>query len=309
MEQIDKIKKLINEQNLESDLLYLVESLSEDSGLFIQNSQVIFAKHSYSNESIIIETNHLKLIQYVSIDSNKITSTFTSGYYDLIIYKGNIIDTNTQAFINLCSSFAKLDSISFYEFFHSLVKLFKTSNTEDKNNYIGLWGELYVIYYFWTKYSVNLADYWHLSGTSSKFDLVINENLIEIKTSSGSDNIFKIKHDQLFSNRSSFIIVLNAIKGSKWSINDFSSYFDSIEPFKSNFNFKYNRIKELMKIDDKSLLQLKLNCEKLLIFNTSNLDSITNIPDCISNLSYDYYFDSKKSLIITEFIRQIKERE
>lgn len=309
MEQIDRIRRFLCEQKFEQDVLYLVEKLSDDSGLFIQNSQIVFAKFTFSKETVIIETSQLKLIQNISIDSTNIDSTFGSGNYDLILYKGNCDDSNAQAFVNLCSSFIKLKEISFHDFFHSLVKLFKVSGMEEKNNFIGLWGEFYIIHLFWTKYGIDIAKYWHYNGPQSTFDFLVKDTSIEIKTSTTNNNTFKIKHSQLFDYKQTFLVILNINSGGSYSLIDFNNYFDNNEPFSSDFNFKLQRIGEMMRINDHRLLNLKQSCNRLMTFKNTCLESIQFVPDCISNIVYDYNFDPKKSTDMLDLVNHIKERK
>ena len=150
---MNKLNELINKNYFEDQVLYLLDKPSEEFGFFYQDDTVYFGRKSVpGTEAESIDTSYLDLNMNVYIQSVTLDASFTTGYYDLLAFKGNIDDEMYfDIFYNICNAYC-FDSkgISFYDFFKSLADIFKRERGEVYKKLIGLIGELLVIkkYFF-----------------------------------------------------------------------------------------------------------------------------------------------------------------
>ena len=149
---MNKLNGLINNNSFENQVLYLLDKPNKDFGFFYQDKTVYFGRKSIpGTDTESIDTSYLDLNMNVYIQSVTLNSSFDSGYYDLLAFKGNIDDeTYFDIFYNICNAYC-YDSkgISFYDFFKSLTDIFKQDRGEVYKKLIGLIGELIVIKKFY----------------------------------------------------------------------------------------------------------------------------------------------------------------
>lgn len=124
--------------------IYLLEALTEATGFFANDGRLLYiSKDIYGYPYEGIETDYLKLQTHVRISSVKNNQTFSDDYYNVIIYKGNLDDSNISSFIQLCTIHANnSDDLNFKEFFYSLIALFQLPAEQAFKNAVGLYGEL-----------------------------------------------------------------------------------------------------------------------------------------------------------------------
>ena len=71
----------------DDDNIYLLESITDSAGFFVNNSQLYYLAEDDSNYSYeSIETDFLKLQSHIKIHSVTNSSTYRDGYYNSIVY-------------------------------------------------------------------------------------------------------------------------------------------------------------------------------------------------------------------------------
>lgn len=289
MSLLNKITDAINTFP-EDNKLYLIEKCSDVAGFFSCNKKLIYmAKNIEFVGSNSLQTEYLKLQSNVSVISVENLQTFNSGFYNLIEYKlpcnENLLAF--KSFVNLCIAHIKLmKSNNFLEFFNSLIDLFRNEGKEKKQNILGLFGELSVIYFFYTEYNLNLAPYWHSSGSYSKYDFSLKNKNIEVKTSSSLKNI-SIKHSQIFNDDQNYLaITIVENNNSGISLKDLESKLRSINTINSDFNFIMNLEIEKARIKTVDFAERKFKLLDINIYDCNKINPVFQISDCISNLEY-----------------------
>ena len=136
---VENIKSQI-ESITDTSSIYLLESLTKTAGFFANDGKLLYiAKDIYGYPYEGIETDYLKLQTHVRISSVKNNQTFSDDYYNVIIYKGNLDDSNISSFFQLCTIHANnSDDLNFKEFFYSLIALFQLPAEQAFKNAVGL---------------------------------------------------------------------------------------------------------------------------------------------------------------------------
>ena len=306
---MNKLNGLINNNSFENQVLYLLDKPNKDFGFFYQDKTVYFGRKSIpGTDTESIDTSYLDLNMNVYIQSVTLNSSFDSGYYDLLAFKGNIDDeTYFDIFYNICNAYC-YDSkgISFYDFFKSLTDIFKQDRGEVYKKLIGLIGELIVIKKFYKEMKLNISNNWHLTGTNSKFDFSFKNSNLEIKTTIKSELAFEIRHSQIFNNQNNYIGVCSLIEtGEGESLQSLKDFFNSIDEFSNNVNFQISLNNEYMKVTEKKDREKSFVLDDFKIYSIRNMETITNVPSCISSISYKYDFSN----IVESSINELFEDE
>ena len=187
-------------------------------------------------------------------------------------------------------------TISLEEFVTSIIDLFQLTRRQSLLDCIGLLGELIVLRVMFEK-GVDLSPYWHLSGHYSKYDFSTPSINLEIKSSTSDSTTFKIKHSQIFNSEHNYVLLVSLRKTdhSGYSIDSLSSFFKNNKPFSTNVRFIISLEKELKKQSDPNMITSKYELVGIYCFDVDKLNTITNIPFNISDVSYDYDFDLAES--------------
>jgi hypothetical protein len=98
-----------------------------------------------------------------------------------------------------------MHSSKFVEFFDSLIDIFQIPNDQSFKNVVGLYGELSIIKNIYDTYKVDISPFWHLNGSSSKYDFSLKNFNLEIKTTSSKNKMIDIKHYQIFNNENNIL--------------------------------------------------------------------------------------------------------
>ncbi|MCI6798449.1 MAG: PD-(D/E)XK motif protein [Spirochaetia bacterium] len=289
MSLLNKITDAINTFP-EDNKLYLIEKCSDVAGFFSCNKKLIYmAKNIEFVGSNSLQTEYLKLQSNVSVISVENLQTFNSGFYNLIEYKISFNENISafESFINLCLAHIELmDSKNFVEFFNSLIDLFQNVGKEKKHNILGLFGELSLIYYFYTKFSINLSSYWHTSGTYSKYDFSLKNKNIEVKTSNSVNNVL-IKHSQLFNNDSNYLAIsIVENNNSGISLKELEEKLKDIDIIASDFNFIVTLEKEKSRLDTADYSNKKLKLLDINIYDCNIINPFNTLPENISDIEY-----------------------
>ncbi len=306
-----KIKTVLNKiQKEELNLIYLVESIDEECGFFLHENKFLFATKNKDNEKFKeINTNYLSMKTKIQIDVVTNEPTFEAGEYNLLYFNHSFEDERLELFINLCELYSETrNKISFISFFEQMQSLFQSSTEKNKKTMVGILGELHFIikmFYF----GHDLSNSWLTTGEYSKYDFVLEDIKMEVKTTSNITPIFKIKHDQVFSNGNVYIItVLITEDNSGLSIMEVVGKIKKIKTFKENFSFMAKLNSIIFKIeDDLDAINKKYSLSEINIYDAESLHKIDNIPGNIFNVVYDYNFITEEPMEINEFSKILYE--
>lgn len=290
---MNKLNEIIENNTFISSKLYLLEKPAENFGFFYQDGIVYFGKEStLGTETESIDTSYLDLNMNVYMESDDENQSFKSGYYDLLSFKGDINDSYFDIFYSICSSYCKDNrKIDFYDFFNSIIEIFKKNKAEIYKKLIGLIGELLLIKEMFEKHKINIADSWHLTGTNSKFDFSFKNSNLEVKTTSKSEVTFKLKHSQIFNNQNNYVGVVSLIEtGRGDSIDTLVEYFKTNSEFNANVKFQIALVNEYTKITSKNDREKSFAIDSIKFFSVKNMPTIKDIPSEISHIEYEYDF-------------------
>lgn len=308
LQQITQVINSINE--FEENKLYFLYKINDCSGFLYGNGKVYFINKSTDSIEKKINTQFLLMSTNVFLDTVERNPSFKRGYYDMLLYKGEIKDEYFKSFIELCCMYIKSNSsITFTEFFNSLLEIFETTNETNFLNAIGLFGELSFIKYIYEKYQILLCNQWHNNlGSIDKYDFSFEHFNIEVKTTLKDGMCFNIKHSQIFNNKNNYIAVINITNdNSGQSLSDIYDYFKNNSIFSNNFPFMMNLEKEKHKVNSDIFENHKFELVRVKFFNSKEIATITNIPSCIHSVSYMYDFSEKDSISFENIINLIKE--
>lgn len=271
-----------------SDGIYLLDSLSEDSGFFTSAGKLMYmVRDSYSYISEGIDTEYLSLQTHIRINSVRNNQTFKDGDYNIIIFKGKKEDPNLEYFIKLCSVYTQsVQELDFKDFFYSLISIFQLPATQNYLNVLGLYGELKVIQLAAEK-NVNLAKSWHKNGSYSRFDFSCNGTNLEVKTTVADDLSVTIKHKQLFEISECFLSVVNCDEsedGETLKELIVAIYKNSI--ITNDIEFNINLAKELKRISYQDYTNLRLKLQWMKVFNAAEINPFPVVPDNVESLTY-----------------------
>lgn len=287
MERIVDVKKSVT---YSSEKVYLLEVFNENSGLFLHNGKVLYAeKVPVIGKSSRIDTVNLTLITSLYITPVKEDSIYISGYYNVIYFNGEPDSQFFDSFKRLCYVYSKDSLVNFEDFFYSLITIFQLPKVTHVTDIVGLFGELYFIKETWEKHSIDISDFWHIDGLNSKYDFQFGFMNIEVKSTSNESNTFNIKHSQIFNDKNNLLVLIKLIKGGI-AIKELFDYYNNTSPFSTNYNFQVNLHSSFISITEQQLT-LKYELSGLYIFECKKLETITDIPQVISNINYDYTFD------------------
>ncbi len=304
---LNEIDKIRCNEDYESSKLYMLEKISSKCGLFYFDEKICFLYKTETCNSMGEVTSFLEFKPYMHILSVENDASFETGRYDVLILKEKENNELILSFVGFCRTFAADPVLSFYDFVHSIIVLFQPSQSQGYLNCIGLFGELFFLKTCYLK-GVNLTTFWHQEGINSKYDFSLKDFNIEIKTSEKDNTIFKLKHNQLFNNEENYIglVSIKESGNSGISLKELVDYFQKDKVFSCNLLFQIALAKEIKKEIDIELYEKKFICSDIYCFNSKDIDTINNIPFCISDLIYNYDFDLTESFNINEMITLIK---
>lgn len=290
--------------------IYLIEKLSDLSGLFFNDGKILFLVfNSQNNKLSSIKTNLLEMETNVYITSIENSNSFESGFYNLLKFTGNNDSEEFISFIELCTLYSKkMSELSFSDFFHTLQELFQLPTEQSFKNALGLYGELKFLEYILKKYSIDLSPFWHISSSNSQYDISLPDFNIEIKTTL-NEKIVIIKHEQIFNVHENYlgtVIVENYDSGE--SLKELS---DKILGYVSNISFAIKLKKELHRIKQSDVETMKFNLKSLNLYSANVINPIKIIPDNISELHYKIDLTNEPELdekSIVSLLSSVKEK-
>jgi len=304
---MNKLTEKIKGSVFKKDVLYLLCIPGKNFGFFCQNGTVYFGRKSQEGtKSESVNTSYLDMNLGIYMQSNEDKNSFSTGYYDLLSFKGDLDSLYFDLFYKICTSYCNDSSnLSFPDFFSALTDLFNTNKKVKHNNTIGTIGELFFLKYVYEQKGINLTDYWHLNGINSKFDLSLNKCNIEIKTSVQATNTFLIKHDQIYNNQNNYLCAISILyAGNGDSLNSLFEYFMTVKPFANNVRFQIELNQEYIKSADNEENSKKFLLDNVRLYSVDDMQKIEGIPQSITELEFLYNFSSTKQSDINEVVKE-----
>lgn len=299
----EKYNEIVNSREYDATKLYLVENINNEYGIFVYDSKIVFVAVSYDTEPNFIETEYVSFKQHVYMNNVINHPSFEKGFYDVLIFNGDLESDCFDSFYRLCSTFPlSYCSMPFKNFFYDLIELLSIPSEKKYQNLIGLMGELFLIKKTFESRNIILSDSWHITGQSTdKYDFVFDEKNIEVKTTSNDSMSFVIKHKKIFNEKNNYICLVKITPdNSGVSLNDLIQYFSSIDAFASNIKFMFALEREINKTN-KSQRDNSFSLVEINFFCNKNLTTINNIPDCITKLEYTYNFSNLEGISFDNF--------
>ena len=311
---IDIYKLLDNIKSVpQDDTLYLLESFSCGTGLFVSNGNILYVvpnKESCDSFGIRTDFLHLETNVYVSA-FNTSASSFANGYYnyiELLLSKTLDYEEDMCAFVNLCLAHATyMKGQDFMSFFNSLVSLFQLPKEQSYKNLIGLMGELLFIEFMYNEYGVDLSAFWHSEGVSSKLDFVCPFANFEVKTTASDSLYFTIKHNQLFDNLENTYLITVIIDETNAgrTLDDLISSLLKNPNYCNSMRFSENIEKERRRVSPVEIKTKRFILKKISAYCSKEINPFCKIPDCVEDLSYKLnllpFSDTSFSDIIERF--------
>ena len=307
---LERIKSIKQMSNFRSDRVFLIEKIDDKNGFFLFEEKLTFARLSENNSGTNLATSMLDYFPCVNLKSVENDPSFQEGYFDFLVLKTDDKDL-IASFVALCRAYVKDGSVSFNDFIVGMIDLFQLPKRESKLNAIGLFGELYLIKTIFDNYKVDFTSGWHLSGAFSRYDFSFAKFNLEIKTSTADSTSYLIKHSQLFNENKNYIGLVRLEKVDKGGmcLNELIEIMKNESPFAENVRFQIALQKELKKSFDIDVLEDRYNYKTAYFFENNKLDTIKQIPLCITEIEYRYDFDVTESFSLNEFIEEILRKE
>lgn len=305
---IEKLKTSLLSNEVNENYIYLLQKINSFSGFFIYQKKLLFMINNFDerkNQEII--TDYLTMRTKVPIEAVTNDPSFVRGEYNMLFYNGDI-DNKVELFVDLCKTYLNNHHLmSFSTFFRTMYSFFQESQEKLRTDIVGLYGELYFIRYM-HEHNINLMKNWLTNGRYSKYDFVIDDINIEVKTTEKELPIFRIKHRQVFNDQCVIITTINIEKNNNGiSLEDLHNFFKRNNEFNQNLTFMMLLENEIFnyKIND-DLYKAKYNVTKMTLYDNSELTSFDFIPENITNLTYDYNFNNEKNVGLIPFLKIIK---
>lgn len=139
-----------------------------------------------------------------------------------------------------------------------------------------------------------------------KYDFVLGGLVLEIKTTSHDDLNVQIKHDQLYSREDVYLGAVCIEKSNAgFTLNDLIKQINTIEEFSKNLRFQIALGNELKKISPDEANQLRFDIKKIRFFKNTDIATISDIPEYLSDITYRCRLEGQKTVSIEDMISRI----
>ena len=293
----------------DDDNIYLLESITDSAGFFVNNSQLYYLAEDDSNYSYeSIETDFLKLQSHIKIHSVTNSSTYRDGYYNSIVYLNSLEESNAESFIKFCILHAvNQKELSFKDFFYSLISLFQLPSEQAYKNAIGLYGELKFMQYSKDTLNKDISNFWHARGSLSQYDFSNGEMGIEVKTTTTDTRDVSIKHNQIFENENCYLAVVDcSIIENGETIEDLIKKMEADKCGYNSINFSINLEKEKKRVSKRDLKELRFTTKSVKFFDTLKLNPFPVVPDNVNKLKYRLDLSDSKPLTQYEELKLLE---
>ncbi len=292
--------------------IYLVHKLSDCSGFFMSQKHLVYM--AYNNEGAAhqsLATEFLRLNTNIEITAIENTQQFESGKYNVIEIlpvDGVYDDASLDSFINLCVAHTQFMGASgFVKFFYSLVNLFQFPREQRFVNLVGLFGELSFLKYVSQTIEIDLSNYWHSTGSTGKYDIVLDSCNLEIKTTMSIDSMVTIKHAQLFNIDRNFLVAVIVEESTVGlSLNQLIAELQAHSEHFKSFNFALNLEKEKMRISPLDAETKKFSFKSACIYDVNLINPFSKLPKNVSNLIYELDLTELPSVDLITLKKEIK---
>lgn len=274
------------------------------------NGKVVFGLSSEDNSKTIIEsTKHLSLLLNIECeidDKNEISRE----RLNLLILKS---DPLLDLFINLTTVFIENKTgYSFLNFFLQLKELFSMEGKVQNSELQGLFGELFVIYFFKRSFNLDISNFYQ-STNKMKFDFSVSETKkIEVKTTLKQERIHHFKNEQLNNLRYDIKIISLMMQKDDKGLSLLLLIERCKNLFSNNLTMLLN-IEKIVKTCDVSDLESVVFNENHLIDNLKIYDS-AQVPkiqektvEGIFNIEFDSNLTNSKSISQKEMFFWVQE--
>ena len=298
---IKQISDIINASPKDGSI-YLISKLANDTGFFVSNGKLIYmVKNSEDLGFESMDTEFISLRTHIYIVAVENHPQFESAYYNTLVYKGEQEGTNFVSFIRLCITYCNSTiKCGFIKFFYSLVNLFQLPKEQQFKNLLGLFGELKFIEYVYSNFSCDLSSKWHQGDEYDKYDFVCSDFNFEVKSILSEETIVKIKHEQIFNYDNNYLVAVRIQKdNSGTTLNDLILDIRNRIPFINNYEFQLNLEREKNRVSNHDADTVRFKLVNIQAYKATNLETIKNIPECITGLSYKYDLNGIKSNALT----------
>lgn len=292
----------------DSTNLYLLCALSDDSGFFSTRGKLLYISKDdevYATQGI--ETDYLTLQTHVRIRAVKNNQTFPDGWYNIILFKGDLSELSVDSFVHLCTVHSKNKSqLGFRDFFYSLITIFQLPSEQGFKNAVGLYGELRFMKYCYDLTGKDISEYWHRNGPLSKMDFSNGKSSIEVKTTVSEESKVTIKHSQIFGDNICYLAAVCCDRHDNGqTINELVSEMQKDGTAFVGLNFSINLAKELKRISSQEAEELRFDAGEITLFLNHEINPFPDMPEFVSKLVYDLelsYFEPLSESQIVELI-------
>jgi len=287
MNNIELLKKI--DEIEDSTSIYLLETLSDTAGFFSSEKKLLFIIRDVSNIGFEgIDTDYLRLQTHIKIHGVKNDQTFEDGYYNIIMYKGDLAESNCDAFVKLCRVYTqKAEDLDFKEFFYSLIALFQLPSEQAYINAVGLYGELKFMQYVKESFGKDISICWHKRGSYSKYDFANENCCMEVKTTTSEERDVLIKHNQIFGNHRCVLVAVNCDRfESGETLEEVVTNMQNDPLFFNGIDFQINLMKELKRISMDDYQNVRFDVLSIKLFDSVDINPFEDIPEYISKLTY-----------------------
>ena len=293
-------------------MIYLIIKLSDASGFFMAHSHLIYMViHCEATKHQSLATEYLRLNTDVEVSAIECNQQFPSGRYNMLEalpVDDSYDDETLNSFMNLCLAHTEhMSGLSFLDFFHSLVNLFQYPREQDYKNLIGLFGELSFIKHVYDKAGVDLSEKWHVSGCSSKYDIVTDWGNLEIKSTRAADELVTIKHDQLFNSDRNFLVtVMMEECAGGITLNQLIKKMHDQRGCFNGYLFTLNLEKERRRVSPVDAEVKKFNVYETRIYEAKAINPFEKIPANIANLTYQLDLIDQPDVALEDWFKKCR---
>ena len=281
-------------QCLNNGKIYLLDKISDISGVFCSNGDILYLVINKEEcRPLSIATEFLLMDTGVYVQSFDENRTFPDAEYNILRYKSTGIEgheDNVESFLKLCVAHTELlNGGSFEQFFYSLISLFQLPKEQSFTNLMGFFGELSVIQEIYKRTGIDISEYWHLDGSTSKCDFSLpNRNSIEVKSSSKGNKSVSIKHSQLFSlpQRICLASVHVIEDNSGRTIEELIEELRNGERICNNLHFELSLQKEFKRVSPDEVKSKRFVARAISFFINSSINPFPIIPENITGMEY-----------------------
>lgn len=288
----------------EDGMIYLVKELSSVSGFFMVDKKLLYLVENFENASSnSIVTDYVRMNTAVQINAVKGTNTFKSGKYNILeLENSHLTDQELCTFVDLCDAHTKyLRCEDFQKFFYSIINIFQLPSDKAYKNLLGLFAELSLIKHVYLKKKYDLSSAWHKTGSFDKYDFVLDNFNLEVKSTSTENTDVTIKHAQLFNDDNNYLVKITIEpNNSGYSLNSLVDELKSSEDYCNNYNFIVNVEKELRRVSPVDAENLKFSVLNIDIYNADDINPLKSIPDNIYGIEYKLDLSMSKVTLLND---------